>query len=532
MIGAVATLLGGIGLFLLGMGMLTDGLKVAAGPALRTLLERWTSSAPRGLVAGMLITALVQSSSAVTVATVGFVNAGLLSLSQAVWVMFGANIGTTMTAWLVAIVGVKLDVGTLALPLLGIGMLGALVSGRRTRLAGLGRAVAGFGAFFLGIGILQQGFSGVSEMVPDFDPAEQGVLAILGFVLIGFLLTALTQSSSAAIAIALTAASAGTLTLIPAAAVVIGTNIGTTSTAAFAAIGATPAARRVAVAHIAFNLLTGIAALVLLYPLLFASEWLARLFAGNGQPATVLAVFHTMFNLLGLLLIWPLAPWLVRRLAGLFKSPRESMGKPRFLDQPLAEVPALAIRGLILEISSMASLVFATARNRLQDSDATHGEDARDSMLELGQAIRRFIAMVTTRPLPDVDVAALADLIRATQHLEEAAIAAAGLNPTRLTNGDPTGCWGRLVAAALPCLELPRADPGATDRMETLRQELDRAYQATKTQLLAETARGRLHPEQMEAALGEAQAIRRTAETALKAQRRLLPWAIRAAEQA
>ncbi len=532
MTGTIATLLGGIGLFLLGMGMLTDGLKVAAGPALRTLLERWTSSAHRGLLAGLLITAIVQSSSAVTVATVGFVNAGLLSLSQAIWVMFGANVGTTMTAWLVALVGVKFDVGALALPLLGLGMLGGLVSGRRTRLAGLGRAVAGFGAFFLGIGILQQGFSGLSHLVPAFDGAGHGLLAILGFVLLGFMLTALTQSSSAAIAIALTAASTETLTLLPAAAVVIGTNIGTTSTAAFAAIGATPAARRVALAHIAFNLLTGFAALLLLVPLLAVSQWIAALFTGNGLPATVLAVFHTLFNLLGLLLIWPIAPWLVRKLSGLFLSDQENMARPRFLDASLAEVPALAIRGLVLEISNMAVLVFAPARESVAGHPSSDGTQTHDAMLKLGEAIRDFIARVTTRPLPDEDIAALADLIRATQHLEETAGAAALLEPASRTNGGPASGWADLVAAAQPCLELRIADADTADELERLLHSVDRAYQTTKSVLLAETASGRIRREQLEQALAEAQRIRRTAEAALKAQRRLLPWVSRAAENA
>src|SRR5690606_32995084 len=125
----IASLLGGIGLFLLGMQMMTEGLKLAAGNALRSILKSWTGTNLRGLLAGVLITALVQSSSAVTVASVGFVNAGLLTLSQAVWVIFGANVGTTTTGWLVALVGIKVDVGVLALPLLGIGMLLRLAAG-------------------------------------------------------------------------------------------------------------------------------------------------------------------------------------------------------------------------------------------------------------------------------------------------------------------------------------------------------------------------------------------------------------------
>jgi len=186
----VEALVGGLGLFLLGMARLTDGLKIAAGPSLRDFLNSWTSSAGRGLLAGMLVTAIVQSSSAVTVATLGFVNAGLLSLTQAVWLIFGTNIGTTMTSWLVAVVGVKLDVVALALPMVGAGMGLELIGRRRLRLAGLGAALSGFGLFFLGIGILATGFSGVAAQMPVV--RADGPVALALAVGLGTLLTVLT----------------------------------------------------------------------------------------------------------------------------------------------------------------------------------------------------------------------------------------------------------------------------------------------------------------------------------------------------
>ncbi|MEH0069503.1 Na/Pi symporter [Pannonibacter sp. Pt2-lr] len=165
----IALLLGGTGLFLAGMWMMTDGLKLAAGKALEGLLRSATGAPWRGVLAGIAVTAVVQSSSAVTVATIGFVNAGLLSLAQSVWVIFGTNIGTTMTGWLVATLGFKLDIVSLALPLLGAGMIIRVAAGSRGRLSGLGQAVAGFGAFFLGIGFLQQAFGDV--IVPRPCPA-------------------------------------------------------------------------------------------------------------------------------------------------------------------------------------------------------------------------------------------------------------------------------------------------------------------------------------------------------------------------
>ena len=256
-------ILGGIGLFLVGVWMMTEGLKLAAGGLLQRILASATSSPLRGLAAGIFITALVRSSSAVTVATIGFVNAGLMALAPAVWVVFGTNLGTTTTAWLVVLAGTGFDAATMALPLVGIGMILRLVGANRQRTAGLGQAIAGFGVFFLGIGFLQDGFDDVTPMLATLDLDAGAWLAVPAFVALGFALTVVTQSSSAAIAIALTASAGGSVPLLLAAAAVIGTNIGTTSTAAFAAVGATAPARRVAAAHIIFNVVTAVIALAL-----------------------------------------------------------------------------------------------------------------------------------------------------------------------------------------------------------------------------------------------------------------------------
>jgi phosphate:Na+ symporter len=154
----LGALLGGVGLFLLGMRLMTDGLKLSAGPALRHILGQWTLTPAHGLAAGVLVTALVQSSSAVTVATIAFVNAGLLSLAQSIGVIYGANLDTTMTSWLVALVGFRVDLRAVALPLIGIGVA-LRIAGSRSRGAGLGDALAGFGLCFLGVEVLQGGFA-------------------------------------------------------------------------------------------------------------------------------------------------------------------------------------------------------------------------------------------------------------------------------------------------------------------------------------------------------------------------------------
>lgn len=295
----IGTLLGGLGLFLLGMLLMTDGLKQAAGPLLGRVLGSSTQTRWRGLLSGMLITTVVQSSSAVTVAAIGFVNAGLLNLQQSLWVLFGANVGTTMTGWLVALVGFRIQIEAAALPVIGLGMLLRL-SGQRTRRAALGTALTGFGVLFLGIGFLQQGVAIDGQHLLG-GLSGNGPLAVFVMLLAGVVMTVLMQSSSAALAVTLTLAQGGALSLTLAAAMVIGCNIGTTVTALLAAIGATPNARRAASAHVAFNVLAASAALLLLPFLIHAVDALRSLLGLDASPAISLAMFHTVFNLLGVI---------------------------------------------------------------------------------------------------------------------------------------------------------------------------------------------------------------------------------------
>lgn len=533
MSGAIfASLLGGIGLFLLGMRMMTDGLKLAAGNALKAILRSWTRTNLRGLLAGVLITAIVQSSSAITVATVGFVNAGLMTLPQAVWVIFGTNIGTTMTGWLVALVGVKIDVGALALPLLGAGMLLRLAAGSNVRRAGFGEAVAGFGAFFLGVGILQGAFAELAPRIGEWSAGSGGAFAIAGFVGLGALLTLLTQSSSAAIAITLTASAGGAVPLELAAATVVGTNIGTTSTALFASFDATPPAKRVALAHIAFNLSTGAVALAILPLLLAASATIVAPADAGDATATVLAAFHTLFNLLGVLLMWPAASALVRFLSRRFVSTTEEIGRPLHLDSTLAGVPTLALRSLVLELDRMRELAADLADRRIRGvAPEPEGRQRQQGIERLGQAVREFIGELSTGTLPEDVVAALPDLLRASQHLEDMAAESALLGRPR--SGLPIGAgaragllaadWAALVDAVLESI----GPDGAADR-EADTGRVSAAYEKLKTELLRAGAEGRLRVESMEQELLRARRLRRIADATLKARRRLEPWIERA----
>jgi len=520
-------LIGGLGLFLLGMWLMTDGLKLAAGEALQAILERWTRTPPRAFSSGFLITALVQSSSATTVATIGFVNAGLMSLGQAIWVIVGANAGTTMTSWLVALVGIKVDIGAFAMLLIGGGMLGRIAAGSRARLAGAAQAASGFGAFFLGIAALQSAFAGLTPYMAELPVTNTGAGALLVSVFIGFMMTVLTQSSSAAMAIILTASAAGGIPLPLAAAVVIGTNVGTTSTAVLAAIHATPAARRVAAGHVVFNTLAAAVALIALPALIGASKLVAGWIDADGGMATVLAVFHTLFKVIGALAMILIYRQLVAWLEGRFVSRIEDLGRPRYLDDTVLQVPAIGMRSLALELGRLMPEGFGEVRRIVAapTGQVTPNPAAASAYLRLSQEVRQFIAKLGATRLPADMTQALPSLIRATQHLDEALIACETLGALpALDPGTDHPTARDLQRAACECLDLGALAAMELDHPELLEERtrrLELAYEAEKDRLLAAAASGNLPVLVMETLLERAQLWRRCASLALKAQRRL-----------
>jgi phosphate:Na+ symporter len=512
---------GGVGLFLLGMWLMTDGLKLAAGPALERVLANSTKTRLRGLTSGIMVTAVVQSSTAVTVATIGFVNAGLMNLSQALWVLFGANVGTTMTGWLVALVGLQFKIEALALPLIGIGMVLRL-TGERSRRGALGMAVAGFGVLFLGIDLLKESFTGLAD---DFAlPEGDGVLATVGQVLVGMLLTVLMQSSSASLTIALTAAQGGLLTTQGAAAVVIGANIGTTLTAVIAAIGATSAARRAAAAHIIFNLLTGVVALMLL-------PWLIALLAliSDGldlesSPAAQVALFHTAFNVLGVILIWPLAARLTRFLESRFRVAEEDDARPRYIDRTVLAVTTLALSALEREVRRMGGLSLKCIASALSSAGSGPWRQ-RKSVEALGRAIAEFIVEVYRASMSGANAQRLPELLRAARYYEAAAVLAvesadaAGEALAASAAAQPEAAlaaFRETVVALLGAVDpLDGKTPGA-EREAALRT-FEVSYQDLKAELLRLGATGALRVGDMDALLRSASALRRALEQLAKA---------------
>lgn len=342
----LVNLFGALGLFLIGMWLMTEGLKLAAGGALKNLLRSWTQNRLKGLSTGILITALVQSSSAVTIATIGFVNANLMSFRQSMWVIFGSNVGTTLTAWLVTLIGFNVNISLVTFPLLGLGAF-CKVFANNERVRSFGMAIAGFGLLFMGIDALKLNFSSYAE---NMDGAL-GSTSFLFALLIGCGMTILTQSSSAAIAIILTAVASGLTNIETAATAVIGANIGTTSTAILASLGATPSARRLALAHVIFNISTGVVALIFLPIFIKASIHFSGEESFITNPTVFIALFHTVFNSAGVILMLLVDTPMTRFLLASIPEPPQL--EKVFIDRNTACVPDLAISALKDEISSI-----------------------------------------------------------------------------------------------------------------------------------------------------------------------------------
>lgn len=302
MTGDVLTGLGGVGLFLLGMEIMTGALRELAGRGLRRALAGLTASSLRGVATGALATAVIQSSTAVSLITIAAVGAGLVGFVHSLGVLYGANVGTTMTGWLVMVLGLKLRLGTVALPVLLFAALLILLG--RERAARAGRGLAGFCLLFIGLDMMQEATVGLGALLSPGVLPGTGWGARLMLVLAGAGLVALIQSSSAAMAMALVLTGAGALGFGQGAALVIGFNIGTTATGLLAALGGGRAMRMTALANLLFNLGTA----VLAFPLLDLVTPLLDGPASGVDGATALVLFHTGFNLLGAAVFLPLTP--------------------------------------------------------------------------------------------------------------------------------------------------------------------------------------------------------------------------------
>ncbi|UES57417.1 Na/Pi cotransporter family protein [Roseibium aggregatum] len=382
--------LGGVGLFLIGMLLLTDGLKALAAQRMRDVLSRFTSTPLSGAVTGALTTAVIQSSSATTVAAVGFVASGLLTFPQALGVIFGANVGTTLTGWLVAVLGFKLDLGQIALPFVFFGAIAWLAF--RGRIALAGQALAGFCLIFIGIEHMKDGLDAFSGVVTPTDFPPDTLFGRLQLVLIGMLITVVTQSSSAGVATALAALGAGAINFPQAAALVIGMDVGTTFTAALATIGGGTMARRTGYAHVIYNVMTGVMAFFLLGPF----QLVAGALTGNGDSQIALVAFHSFFNALGVVLVLPLARPFARLIEHLV--PEKGSDLTSRLDPLVLRDPHAAASLAGQTVAHLETLIIERLRNRLGARSSAYEELDREDLAKAIAEARTYLDKIIVPP--------------------------------------------------------------------------------------------------------------------------------------
>ena len=335
------TIAAGVSIFLFGMLSLEDGFKAFTGGTLEKILKRSTNKLWKSLSFGIVSTSLMQSSSLVSVITISFLSAGLLGLYEGVGIIFGANIGTTTGAWLVAGFGLKVKISAYAMPMLVFGIL--LLFQKSNTLKGIGYILSGLGFLFLGIHYMKEGFEAFKDTIDLAQFAVAGYPGLFLFCAIGIAATVVMQSSHATLVLTITALAAGQIAYENALALAIGANVGTTITAIIGAMSANEQGKRLAGAHLIFNMVTGLIAIIFVYQMMSTVDWIsAKVGIADDDYTLKLAVFHTLFNLLGVLVMLPFIRKLVHFLDGLFIPKKPLRSQPQFLTDSVIDYPDTA----------------------------------------------------------------------------------------------------------------------------------------------------------------------------------------------
>jgi len=335
----------GVAIFLFGMLSLEEGFRAFTGGALERLLRRTTSSTWKSVVFGIFSTTVMQSSSLVSVITISFLSAGLITLGAGIGIIFGANLGTTTGAWLIAGFGLKVDIASYAMPMLAIGVI--LIFQSSKALKGIGYILAGLGFLFLGIHYMKEGFESFKSTIDLSQFAVAGYPGLFLFTAIGIFATVVMQSSHATLVLIITALAAGQITYENALALAIGANVGTTVTAMLGAMSANEAGKRLAVAHLLFNVVTGLIAIILVYQIAQLIDWIAADIGIAADDYTLkLAVFHSIFNLLGIMVMLPFISLMVTTLERIIPEKKLEIDQPKYLTASSAEFPDTAIEVL------------------------------------------------------------------------------------------------------------------------------------------------------------------------------------------
>ena len=373
------TIAAGVAIFLLGMLSLEKGFKSFSGGVLANFLQRTTDATWKSLSFGMVATSLMQSSSLVSVLTISFLSAGIIPLAQGIGIIFGANLGTTTGAWLVAGLGLKVDIAAYALPMLVFGVIMTFQKNSK-HFTAAGWALIGMGFLFLGIAYMKDVFEAVSTGLDLSQYAVPGFRGLLIYAAIGIAMTVVMQSSNATLILTITALAAGQVSYENALALAIGSNVGTTVTAILGAISASVAGRQLAVAHLIFNLTTGAIAIVFIGQFVVTVDWLSELVGIAADDYTLkFAVFHTLFNLVGVALMVPIINPMVTLLQKLLREKVEPVEttRVRYLSKAALEFPDTALEVIAKETVHLANNAFEILAHglNLHRTDITSSAD-------------------------------------------------------------------------------------------------------------------------------------------------------------
>ncbi len=393
----------GVALFLFGMLCMEQGFKAYSGGTLQRVLSASTDRLWKSLTFGVVSTTLMQSSSLVSVITISFLSAELIGLKQGIGIIFGANLGTTTGAWIVAGFGLKVKLSAYALPLLVFGVL--LLMQASKKLKGVGWILVGIGFLFLGIHYMKEGFSAFSGQIDLNRYAMTGLAGLLVFTLIGIVATVVMQSSHATLTLIITALAAGQISYENALALAIGANIGTTITAVLGAIGANVAGKRLAGAHLIFNLGTGLVALLLIRALVAAVDSVAAWLGIAADDHTLkLALFHTLFNLLGVILMLPLVNILVTWLERTLREEKVKRDQPRYLSDASLALPEVALQAVLKETKHLFSNAFTLIAHGIcvRRASIVGGEDLQQMIDRPGKIIDMDIDEQYERTIKDI----------------------------------------------------------------------------------------------------------------------------------
>ena len=505
----IFTLLGALGMFLYGMNLMSSGLQKAAGDRLRGLLSAMTSNPFKGVLTGLGITTIIQSSSATTVMVVSFVNAGLLTLAQAIGVIMGANIGTTVTAWLVSWLGFKADISILAVPLMLLGFL--FSNSKKNQRQNIGELIVGFCLLFLGLSFMK-------ESVPDLNETPQvlefvrswaghGFASVLIFLVFGTVLTLVLQSSSATMAITLIMLSMGFIPFNMACAMVLGENIGTTITANIAASVGNTQAKRAAMSHTIFNVFGVIWALIFFRPFLaLVGKIIEGLFglpdpaepgfavSGQNTPDATAALYglsmlHTLFNTINtLILIW-FTKYIEKAVMWIVKTPKNQENEVfrlKYISAGPLATPELAAEQALDEILHFAEISrngLGYARQAIHETDADKFEELRGKLVKYEEISDRI----------EYEIASFLNEVSAGDISEETSVRIKAMYKV-IGELESLGDSGEAISRILSRKNIHKKtfDQDTLKNLDSMISLVDRAYEAMITNIRASQKGGRI----------------------------------------